>query len=176
MRWKTTKKGSPAQRRLASRCSSPLGLHLRPSLILIRVLSVPVPGLFLISMTPLRLLFLLVSKIFLPFLVSLSLTFLISPGETFAVPKANRILLGTNANRSMRLAHEAPWSWARLQAMGTRHLDPVHGMGFCGVAGTASTGDGGGGGGGGQIPATQFRARLYSTVSGLKKDQWTRIV
>lgn len=161
-------------------------------LILTGVLSMRSPGVFLISITPLsRLLPILTIR--LPVLVSLSFTFLISLGGTFATPKANLIILGAlvdvaslirtelaRTSRRIRLTHGVPSSGWRLQMMGTRHLEPLQGMGFCGVAGSASKGGagggaGGGGGGAGQTPTMHSRVRLYITVASLKPSL-TRMV
>jgi hypothetical protein len=92
-----------------------------------------VPAEFVISITPLSLLFLLVRMIFLPLGVSLSRTIWVPPGGTLAMAAANFILLGVFAatssasrpgartNRLIRFLHEVPKAGARLQVMGTRH-------------------------------------------------------
>lgn len=58
------------------------------------VVSIAVPGVFLIAITPLSLLFLLFLTIFLPGFVSLSLTGRVAPGGMFATAEAIRIIRG----------------------------------------------------------------------------------
>jgi putative addiction module killer protein len=112
---------------------------------------ITVPVVLRISSTPVTLMNLLLSlrATCLPVLVSLSLTSAIAAGGMFEMPEANWILLGarvelsslrrrarrgTNAIRSMALLHGAPRSGDRLQVTGSRHREPVQGMGVCGLA------------------------------------------